>query len=64
MLTSLSNYLLQKSLNSGILSLLLEGKKDYILNLDENWLYFVKTRLNSINLKEKPFLCNVNPKQK
>ncbi|CAD8179364.1 unnamed protein product [Paramecium octaurelia] len=55
LLTSLSNYLLEKSYNKTILQYYQDN---------EQWMEFVKNRLSNINQKEKPFLCNVNPKAK
>ncbi|CAK84551.1 unnamed protein product (macronuclear) [Paramecium tetraurelia] len=55
LLTSLSNYLLEKSYNKTILQYYQDNQQ---------WMEFVKNRLTNINQKEKPFLCNVNPKAK
>ncbi|CAD8102044.1 unnamed protein product [Paramecium sonneborni] len=55
LLTSLSNYLIEKSYNK----LILQHYKD-----NQQWFIFVKNRLSNINQKEKPYLCNVNPKAK
>ncbi|CAD8169980.1 unnamed protein product [Paramecium octaurelia] len=55
LLTSLANYLIEKSYNKSIL----QYYKD-----NQQWFNFVKNRLCNINQKEKPYLCNVNPKAK
>ncbi|CAK84076.1 unnamed protein product (macronuclear) [Paramecium tetraurelia] len=55
LLTSLANYLIEKSQNKSIL----QYYKD-----NQQWFNFVKNRLCNINQKEKPYLCNVNPKAK
>ncbi|CAD8191460.1 unnamed protein product [Paramecium pentaurelia] len=55
LLTSLSNYLIEKSYNKSIL----QYYKD-----NQQWFNFVKNRLCNINQKEKSYLCNVNPKAK
>ncbi|CAD8193917.1 unnamed protein product [Paramecium octaurelia] len=53
-LTSISNYLEDKGKqNSKILK---------ILRMNEQWQVFADNILNSVNSKEKPFLCNANPR--
>ncbi|CAD8128039.1 unnamed protein product [Paramecium sonneborni] len=53
-MTSISNYLEDKSKqNNKILKL---------LRINEQWQQFIENILNNVNSKEKPFLCNANPR--
>ncbi|CAD8127244.1 unnamed protein product [Paramecium sonneborni] len=53
-MTSISNYLEDKSKQN--------NKIQKLLRINEQWQQFIENILNNINSKEKPFLCNANPR--
>ncbi|CAD8070462.1 unnamed protein product [Paramecium primaurelia] len=53
-LTSISNYLEDKSKQN--------NKIQKLLRMNDLWQQFTENILNNVNSKEKPFLCNANPR--